>query len=68
MKRFLCRIGIHKWATREIHQEEDFDDHGYAKADVIDRCECGQSRFAIGGDTRKTCWVISSRIARPWKA
>jgi hypothetical protein len=62
--RFLCRIGIHKWDTREIHQAAPYDKSTgpYMMSAVIDRCKCGTARIAIGGGDRLTCFVRPTKF------
>lgn len=65
MSSWRCKIGWHRWSTREIHVAGRFDDRHYVDADVIDRCECGKARFAIGGATRKTCIIVPEKYRTP---
>lgn len=61
-KRFLCKIGIHKWSTREVHLCEKIkDDSTYMLAAVIERCICGESRFAIGGGKKPTVYIVPDK-------
>jgi len=61
--RFLCKIGWHKFTRREIHVKEPLTPNQKVfKACIIERCSCGDSRFAIGGETKDTSLHVPSQF------
>lgn len=62
--RFLCKIGCHKFDSREIHVEEKLDDKKVFLASVIERCRCGTGRFAIfGSGTKPTSIIVPTKFS-----
>ncbi len=42
-KRFLCRLGLHKYTAVEVHFRGEPKKGG--PASVIERCDCGESKL-----------------------
>lgn len=57
IRKILCKIGIHRWDTREVHITS-VDRNGLHSSYVLERCSCGESRFAVGGYLRPTTFHI----------
>ena len=61
-KPLRCRLGWHKFYKREIHMLEPmFDGQKVAKMAVLERCECGESRFAWRGGSMPTSLHASTK-------
>lgn len=63
---FFCKINLHKWSVREVHQTSssisNINDRMYVETVIIEKCECGESR--IVGREMLTCWVIPEHFIR----
>ena len=58
----LCKVGFHKFTRREIHVASPIVP-GSTEADcfVIERCDCGVARVALGGRAAPTKFVVPER-------
>jgi hypothetical protein len=56
-KSLLCNLGIHRWATREVHITDTPQDAHTVETAILERCACGESRFAPFGGRKTTKFI-----------
>ena len=60
---FLCKLGLHRWDTREVHVTEPATDKWTIQAAIIERCACGESRVPPSGGPKTTRFFVHDKFS-----
>ena len=62
MRTWLCKIGLHNWTTREIHQASIRLEDGMVKTAILLRCDCGEAKIAAEGHSMMTRFICPEKF------
>jgi hypothetical protein len=66
VKRILCKVGIHRYANREVHITKNIDNTKHFESAILERCECGETRLAPHGWSMDTMIIVPMKYASAW--